>query len=373
MAGSRWEKAALLADLAGDGDVLALKELCGLLGLAYFDTLPRPDLPAHLVEILDVGWARKHRLAPLSAEGDQVLVATPAPLALKPLDELAFAFGRRVTAAGAPEAEVLRALNMLFSERMDSADDVLREMAAGDGNGPAGVEDPSWDLLDSSDEAPVIRLINRILYQAAGERASDVHIEPAAGAAMIRFRIDGLLYDRQSPPLSYLPFIASRVKVMAGLDIAEKRVPQDGRFQFTVAERSIDVRVSIIPTAGGERLVLRLLDKATAMLGMEELGLDRDNLERFIRLIEQPHGIILATGPTGSGKTTTLYGALSRLNTREKKHHHHRGPGGIRPARGGPDSHSPQGRPEFRPGTAFRVAARSGRDHDRGDPRSGNR
>ena len=168
MGGPRWVKALTLADRARAGDVIALKELCDHLASPISTLCRHPELPPQLVDILDVAWARKHRLAPLSARDDHVLVATPAPLDLHPLDELAFVFGRRVVAAGAPETEVLRALNLLFSERMDSADDVLREMAAGGGTPLSGAADASWDLIDSSDDAPVIRLINRILYQAVG-------------------------------------------------------------------------------------------------------------------------------------------------------------------------------------------------------------
>ena len=200
---------------------------------------------------------------------------------------------------------------------MDTADDVLKEIAETEEDPLSADLDAVPDLIDSSDAAPVIRLVNRILYQAVTERVSDIHIEAGGDRVKVRFRIDGVLYDRLSPPKSYLPFLSSRIKVMAGLDIAEKRLPQDGRFNFSVAERSVDVRVSVIPTTGGERVVLRLLDKTTALLGLEDLGMGGRVLETFAGLITRPNGIILATGPTGSGKTTTLYAALSRLNSRE--------------------------------------------------------
>ncbi len=317
MGESRLATTLRLAEQARAGDIEALKALCEHLALTFLERLPGPQLPAELVKKLDVGWARRNRLVPLSADDEHVVVATSQPLVLEPVDELAFTLGRRIELVGAPEEEVLAALNFVFSESMDTADDVLKEMAAADEDILTTDLDAIPDLIDSSDAAPVIRLVNRVLFQAVSERVSDIHIEPAADRVKIRFRIDGVLYERLNPPRNYLPFLASRIKVMSGLDIAEKRLPQDGRFQFTVAERNIDVRVSVIPTAGGERVVLRLLDKTTALLGLEDLGMSSENLETFGRLIARPNGIILATGPTGSGKTTSLYAALSRLNTRE--------------------------------------------------------
>jgi general secretion pathway protein E len=315
MAENRFTTTSKLYQAAQSGEVEALEKLCQHLNLPFKSRLSAPQLPRELASKLDVGWARRNRLAPVASGDDWVEVATSKPLALEPVDELAFTLGRRIDLVGAPEEEVLAALNLLFSESMDTADDVLQEIESDD---PFAAElEAVEDLIDSSDAAPVIRLINRVLFQAVSERASDIHIEGGAERVSIRFRIDGVLYDRVNPPKSYLPFLSSRIKVMAGLDIAEKRLPQDGRFQFTVAEKNIDVRVSVIPTAGGERVVLRLLDKTTAVLSLEDLGMDGRTYADFQFLITRPNGILLATGPTGSGKTTTLYAGLSRLNTRE--------------------------------------------------------
>jgi general secretion pathway protein E len=314
---SRFHTTLKLAGLAQTGDIEAVRALCRHMGLPFLDHIPLAKLPSEITDRLDVGWARKNRIVPFAAETDHVRVATNRPLVLDPLDELSFATGRRVEVVGAPEEEVLAALNYLYSESMDTADDVLKEIAESEQDPLKAELDAVPDLIDSSDAAPVIRLVNRVLFQAVSERVSDIHIEPGSDRVKVRFRIDGVLYDRLSPPKNYLPFLSSRIKVMAGLDIAEKRLPQDGRFQFTVAERNIDVRVSVIPTAGGERVVLRLLDKTTALMSLEELGMSAKSFEIFSRLISQPHGIMLATGPTGSGKTTSLYAALSRLNTRE--------------------------------------------------------
>ncbi len=161
-------------------------------------------------------------------------------------------------------------------------------------------------------------MVNSLLFQAAKDRASDIHIEPFERELTVRFRIDGILYDILSPPKRFQPVIISRVKIMAGLNIAEKRLPQDGRIRIRLAGKDIDIRVSIVPTAFGERVVMRLLDKSTTVLHLEELGLLGAKHDMVSKLIKQSHGIILVTGPTGSGKTTTLYAALSKINTTDK-------------------------------------------------------
>ncbi|MEW6301549.1 MAG: type II secretion system ATPase GspE, partial [Thermodesulfobacteriota bacterium] len=194
---------------------------------------------------------------------------------------------------------------------LDTLDETALDLEAADWQEPR-------DLLEANDEAPILRLVNSLFYQASKERASDIHIEPFEQELLIRFRVDGILYDTLSPPKAIQPLLASRIKVMAGLNIAEKRLPQDGRIRLKVAGKDIDIRVSVIPTAFGERIVLRLLDRSTALLGLEELGLNGRNLAMVEKLIRQSHGIILVTGPTGSGKTTTLYAALSKINTSDK-------------------------------------------------------
>jgi len=173
-------------------------------------------------------------------------------------------------------------------------------------------------LLDSNDEAPIIRFVNSLITQAYKERASDIHIEPFETELIVRYRIDGLLYEVLRPPFKATSSIISRLKIMAGLNIAEKRLPQDGRFRVRIAAKDIDVRVSSLPTAFGERIVLRLLDTSNNVLSLEEIGMQDELLEKVDQLIHNSHGVFLVTGPTGSGKTTSLYAALSRLNDREK-------------------------------------------------------
>ncbi|MCB1719342.1 MAG: Flp pilus assembly complex ATPase component TadA, partial [Candidatus Competibacteraceae bacterium] len=174
------------------------------------------------------------------------------------------------------------------------------------------------DLLESADDAPIIRLINALLTEAIKENASDIHIEAFENRLQVRFRVDGVLREVLSPPRKLGPLLVSRVKVMANLDIAEKRLPQDGRISLRVAGRPVDVRVSTLPSGHGERVVLRLLDKSAGRLDLEQLGMRAESRDELEQLLQRPHGIFLVTGPTGSGKTTTLYAALDYLNSRQR-------------------------------------------------------
>ncbi len=174
------------------------------------------------------------------------------------------------------------------------------------------------DLLESEDDAPIIRLINALFTEAIKENSSDIHIEPYESQLVVRFRVDGVLREVMRPPRAVAPLLVSRIKVMAHLDIAEKRLPQDGRISLRVAGRPVDVRVSTLPTSAGERVVLRLLDKQAGRLDLEHLGMAPEQLQTMERMVQRPHGILLVTGPTGSGKTTTLYAALTRLNDRKR-------------------------------------------------------
>ncbi len=269
-----------------------------------------------------INYAKKNGVLPLNGDGRSVTVAIADPSNYEPLDDLRVLFGMPVHPVVVPpevlndainrsydQATTTTAQDLMIDLEEDRLDVVANELA----------QEP-LDLLDSDDAAPIIKLVNGLLSQAVKDRASDIHVEPFERELLVRFRVDGMLYDVISPPKRFQPAITSRIKVMSGLNIAEKRLPQDGRIRLRVAGRDIDIRVSTIPTAFGERIVLRLLDRAQALvdLNLDRLGFSGDNLIRIDRLIRQSHGIILATGPTGSGKTTSLYACLSRINSPEK-------------------------------------------------------
>jgi general secretion pathway protein E len=284
--------------------------------------LDEHTLDASLVAKVPINYARKNRLLPIGSDGATVTVAIADPSNYEPLDDLRVLFGMPIQPVVAPAEAITEAINRAYDRAattsahdlmIDLEDEPLDQVASELAQEP-------HDLLESDDAAPIIRLVNGLLSQALKDRASDIHIECFEQELVVRFRVDGMLYYVLSPPKRFQPAIISRVKVMSGLNIAEKRLPQDGRIRFRVAGRDIDVRVSTIPTAFGERIVLRLLDRAQALVdvNLDRLGFSGENLRRIDRLIRQSHGIILATGPTGSGKTTTLYAALSRINSPDK-------------------------------------------------------
>ncbi len=263
--------------------------------------------------VLSYAFARQHGVLALESN-DGVVIAHKQSAPLPALLEARRAVGRSVTREVlTPEA---------FEQRL-SATYAQADLAGASEDALGAPQDLSAladglprtsDLLDSSDDAPIIRLINGVLQEAIRARASDIHIEPYEQRLSVRFRIDGTLSEALSLPARLAPALTSRVKVMSRLDIAQKRIPQDGRFSLNLGERRIDLRVSTLPSRHGERVVMRILEKDTQRMALEELGMDSDVLDGFASALARPNGIILVTGPTGSGKTTSLYAALSRLN-----------------------------------------------------------
>ncbi|RMF03472.1 MAG: type II secretion system protein GspE, partial [Alphaproteobacteria bacterium] len=231
------------------------------------------------------------------------------------LDDCRRIFGAEVKPLLAPREAILMALNQAFDMASASAEQMLEDMGLDELT--REIEEVG-DLLESEDDAPVIRLVNTLISQALKERASDIHIEPFESKVLVRFRVDGVLHTIVHPPKAVQAALTSRVKVMAGLDIAEKRHPQDGRFRVKIAGREVDVRVSLLPTAYGERVVMRLLDRGARMLTLPELGMSEQQLAMMQEVIRSPHGIVLVTGPTGSGKSTTLYAALMEVDRKNR-------------------------------------------------------
>jgi general secretion pathway protein E len=276
--------------------------------LATLDREVSQALPYH--------FAKRHGVISARRDGDTVEVWALAQARAEILAELGRALGRPVRVVEVPPEDFNRALNRAYERGVNEAADIIDDMGEDMDLSLVAESLPAVeDLLESEDDAPVIRLINALLSQAVRDNASDIHLEPFEVRSVVRFRLDGVLRDVMEIKKALHGLLVSRIKVMARLDIAEKRLPQDGRMSLRLAGHPVDVRVSTLPTAHGERVVLRLLDKKIGRLELPGLGMSDDTLGALQHLIEQPHGIILVTGPTGSGKTTTLYAALSELDT----------------------------------------------------------
>jgi len=266
-----------------------------------------------LTEKIPVDWARQHLVLPVRID-DDVAVLLADPDSLPRLEEIALLLGREVAGLLAPASEIKRVIdNTYFEQSRKNKPDAA--VVASPSNFPAPEIMRADDLLRATDSAPVTQLMNTIILEAVRKKASDIHLEPYENHLRIRYRIDGYLYEQPSPPKQLERALISRMKVMSKLDIAEKRLPQDGMAKVRAGEREIDIRVSTVPVAEGERVVLRLLNQSSTLLPLSELGMPEWIIRRFREVMSVPNGIILVTGPTGSGKTTTLYAALRELDT----------------------------------------------------------
>ncbi|HSN81830.1 MAG TPA: type II secretion system ATPase GspE [Polyangiales bacterium] len=286
-----------------------VRALADEVGIEFVEKIATDAIPEELIDAVPINFARQNHVLPLTESHDGVRVAVANPLDPFPVDDLRILLGKTIIPVGASEEAIDDAINRVY-ERKD-------ETALADAKEGEEVEELR-DLIDMTDEAPVIRWVNNLFYTAVKDRASDIHIEPTDEKVVVRYRIDGRLIPRKEANRGFLPSIVSRVKIEAGLNIAEKRLPQDGRITKKIAGKVIDVRVSTIPTAKGERVVMRLLDKEQVLLNLIDLGFARRELDQLHGLITRPNGILLVTGPTGSGKTTTLYACLNKINTPEK-------------------------------------------------------
>lgn len=299
-------------------DTSNAEQIAGKLGIPFITEVEEGAADVALLSRLPLAFARGHLVLPLRERDGKLLVVAGNPADLAAIDEVRGVYGLPLEMVAAPEKAVLEAVNRLYGRLGSTAQEVVEELVGEDLSVIATELSEPKDLLDLTDEAPVIRLLNSILSEAVKERASDIHIEPYERELEVRFRIDGILYRKLSPPKVVQEALVSRVKIMAGLNIAEKRLPQDGRIRVIVAGRDVDIRVSIIPTFFGERTVLRLLDKQKGIISLSAIGMSENGVAAMERLLERTSGIILVTGPTGSGKSTTLYAALNRLNSSEK-------------------------------------------------------
>jgi len=295
-----------------EGDLLKARGV--QFGLPLWPTISTEDMDTSFTEHIPIQFLKKYKMVPV-VRSDGIYIAVNDPTLFQPLDDLHTILGwDGVETVLAPYSAILSAINFAYDMSSDSAEQVIQDMRDEDRDMIISAVEETGDLLDDTSDAPVIKLVNLMLSQAVKARASDIHIEPYQNRIKIRHRVDGILYDMLSPPKHVQSTLISRIKIMAKLNIAEKRLPQDGRIEIKIGDKNVDIRVSTIPTAFGERVVLRLLDKANVLLTVSDLGMSEESLKVFNELITSAHGIILVTGPTGSGKTTTLYAALSSLN-----------------------------------------------------------
>ncbi len=283
------------------------------LDLPVLADLKAADVDVELAAGIPIGFAKQHRVLVVRREGDAVIVATADPLDVGALDDLRAQLGAEVRPVLLSSQKILEIINDAYGRTQDKGGDLGKD---GDGDGEdEGSSEELVDILEITDEAPIIRWVNSLLFNAVKERASDIHIEPGEKEVMVRYRIDGELYESRRAARQFMPSIISRVKIMAGLNIAEKRLPQDGRIRRKIAGKDIDMRVATVPTVkAGERITIRLLDRESVLHDLADIGFGDDHLRQMDDLIRRPHGILLVTGPTGSGKTTTLYACLAKIN-----------------------------------------------------------
>ena len=295
-----------------------LKLFGELLGFDFIEELEGANVPDAFIQDVPVQFARTHALIAIDDSEDQdvVRVVTHRPLDIQPMDDLATMMGCEVEAVLAPRSEINNLINRAYRHKADGVDEALQDVKETDIVSIAENIEESEDLLDAN-KAPVIKLVNMLLFQALKLRASDIHLQPFGDRLQVRMRIDGVLYDMESIPRRAQEAIVSRVKVMGKMDIAERRLPQDGRASIRIGDGDVDVRISTVPVAGGERIVFRILDKTTKVYALDDIGLEEDAERTIRRYINYSHGVIFVTGPTGSGKTTTLYACLDAINAPE--------------------------------------------------------
>ena len=281
-------------------------------------TISELEVDPAVLDKLPVNYLRKYTMVPVKLLHDTMVVAVHDPSEQEAFFDISRILHLKdIKRVLAPKQEILGAINRLVEMKDENAKDIMGDIEEEEDEFLKDLESIQ-DITAMETEAPIIRLVNRLMVQAFRERASDIHVEPYPNDVKIRFRVDGILHDVLSLPKRLHPAVVSRIKVMATLNIAEKRLPQDGRIGIKLGDHSVDLRISLVPTVNGERVVMRILDKSSVLLGLEELGYYADDLAIMEHFITQEHGIILVTGPTGSGKTTSLYSMLSKVNSPDK-------------------------------------------------------
>jgi type IV pilus assembly protein PilB len=273
------------------------------------------DVEPDIIKLVPKDVASKHLVVPVNRAGSALIVAMCDPSNIYAVDDLKFLTGYNIEAVVASEPAIREAIERFYAEKGPSLESIVEDMGVDDVELTETSEDNVEEAAKAADDAPVIKLVNLILKDAIGKRASDIHVEPYEKDFRVRFRIDGVMYEVMKPPMKLRNAIISRLKIMASLDISERRLPQDGRIKIKLGGgKEMDFRVSVCPTLFGEKVVMRLLDKSNLQLDMTKLGFDPEPLKWFKEAIDRPYGMVLVTGPTGSGKTTTLYSALAALN-----------------------------------------------------------
>ncbi len=311
--GRNTEDILLKTDVLKDSP--ALDVLSEFYGVEKVESIPEDDIDYELIKQFPISFAKRFRILPISKDNGTLKVVFAPPQELYALDEVRSRFNCSLETYITLERVLTDSINRVYEQGKDVVSEDINE-----GSGLSDMEftEPQ-DLIEAEDEAPIIKFINTLLFQAVREHASDIHIECFEKEVLVRFRKDGILHDVTKVPKTVQSSVISRVKIMSELDIAERRKPQDGSIRLKIGGRDIDVRVSTVPTSWGESVVMRLLYRSSVLMSFEQLGLEGKKLETVESLIKRPHGIILVTGPTGSGKTTSLYAALQRINLPDKK------------------------------------------------------
>ncbi|MFZ5952722.1 MAG: GspE/PulE family protein, partial [Candidatus Rifleibacteriota bacterium] len=305
-----------LGEILCDGGLIDEPQLYQALaqqwGLEFVGHVDLADVDTALLEEFPLEHLRRINTVPVHHSPESIYVISADPFRPGIIEELNRHFKKTIKFVVTPPVQIQHVLNETYGRGRDSSE-LIETISVEDGfDGDLG-QFAVEDVLESANKAPIVKFVNTLIFQSLRERASDIHLELSPDSFKIRYRIDGVLVNRFSPPRKLHAPVTSRIKIMAGLDIAERRLPQDGKIRVRFGDREVDIRVSSVPCAHGERVVMRLLDRKTELLSLEQMGMSADILTQFDRLIRRPNGILLVTGPTGSGKTTTLYGAIMRI------------------------------------------------------------